>query len=266
MSTHIASVRSFNRAVTSRIGALSDSFLDSGRPLGEARLLWEIGVDGAEVRDLRTLLGLDSGYLSRLLRRLEESSLVTVGPSPRDGRVRSVRLTAAGLRERMELDTRSDAFAASLLDPLTDGQRDRLVASMAEVERLLAATLVVIDVEDPSSADASHCLARYFEEIDARFSEGFHVEHSLVPDPGEFTPPSGLFLVARLRGEPIGCGALKLRGTGPADIKRMWIDRSVRGLGVGRRMLTALEQQARSRGIRTVQLETNRALHEATTR
>ena len=120
-----------------------------------------------------------------------------------------------------------------------------------------------IDVELPTSDDAAHCLSSYFAEIDERFETGFHVEHSLVPDAGEFSPPTGLFVVARLRGRPIGCGALKLRGKGPADIKRMWVDREARGLGVGRRLLEELESHARRLGAASVQLETNQALHEA---
>ena len=79
----------------------------------------------------------------------------------------------------------------------------------------------------------------------------------------EMTPPAGLFLVASLYGEPVGCGALKFRGDGPADIKRMWVSPSVRGLGLGRRILAELEADARARGARLVRLETNRTLTEA---
>src|SRR5689334_19592534 len=96
----IAQVRSFNRSVTQRVGALSEGFLARGRPLGQARLLWEIGPDGCDLRALRSRLDLDSGYLSRLLRSLEAAGLVTVGRSDADGRVRTARLTRRGLAER----------------------------------------------------------------------------------------------------------------------------------------------------------------------
>src|SRR5262245_17505798 len=129
----IAGVRRFNRTVTERIGALRDGFLGRGRPLGEARLLWEVGAEGVEVRGLRRRLGLDSGCVARVLRSLERQGLVERGPSPSDGRVRHVRLTAAGAAERAELDRRSDELAASVLDPLSERQRARLVAAMAEV-------------------------------------------------------------------------------------------------------------------------------------
>ena len=74
----IGSVRRFNRTVTERIGALEDSFLSRGRPLGQARVLWEIGPDGTRVRALRARLGLDSGYLSRMLRALEAAKGIRI--------------------------------------------------------------------------------------------------------------------------------------------------------------------------------------------
>src|SRR5438067_581187 len=107
----VQGVRSFNRTVAERIGALDDRFLGRARPMGEARTLWEVGAAGAEVRALRARLGLDSGYMSRVLRSLEQQGLVTVGASTDDRRVRRVRLTRAGLAERAELDRRSDEVA-----------------------------------------------------------------------------------------------------------------------------------------------------------
>src|SRR3954466_14660258 len=121
----IEHVRHFNRIVGRRIGALSDNFLARNRPMAEARLLWEIGTDGCEVRTLRNRLGLDSGHASRLLRALESDGVVQVEPSPADRRVRFARLTRAGMKEWAELDRRSDAFAASLLEPLGERERDR---------------------------------------------------------------------------------------------------------------------------------------------
>src|SRR3982074_3118371 len=133
----ISQVRRFNRIVTQRVGALNDRFLARDRSLGEARVLWEIGAQGRDVRSLRTQLELDSGYLSRLLRSLEAAGLVTVSPKEADKRVRTTRLTSAGSAERAVLDRRSDELAASLLAPLGASPRARLVAAMADVERLL---------------------------------------------------------------------------------------------------------------------------------
>jgi DNA-binding MarR family transcriptional regulator/GNAT superfamily N-acetyltransferase len=259
----IEAVRRFNRAVTQRIGALDDAFLARGRPLGQARLLWEIGPGGADVRDLRTRLDLDSGYVSRLLRSLERDGLITVGASEADGRLRTARLTTAGRAERAELDRRSDEAAASLLGPLTSGQRGRLITAMAEVERLLTASAIEVGVRDPRDPGARHCLRAYVDELAGRFEGGFDPDRSISAADHEMIPPAGLFLVATLRAEPVGCGALKFHPGAPAEIKRMWVAPSVRGLGLGRRLLAELEARAAARGVRVLRLETNRALAEA---
>ena len=262
-TTMIAKVRGFSRTVTQRVGALDASYLERGRPLGQARLLWEIGPAGCDVRALRARLDLDAGYLSRLLRALEADGLVAVERSGTDGRVRTARLTSAGLAEREMLDRLSDDAAASLLGPLSEPQRDRLVAAMAEVTRLLTASAIEVAPCDPRHPHARAALRAYFAEIARRFEGGFDETQSLVASEDDLTPPAGLLLVASLHGEPVGAGGLRFHGGGPADIKRMWVSPAVRGLGLGRRLLAGLEAHAAARGVRVVRLETNRALHEA---
>jgi DNA-binding MarR family transcriptional regulator/ribosomal protein S18 acetylase RimI-like enzyme len=256
-------VRRFNRTVTQRIGALDDAFLSRGRPLGQARILWEIGPDGSDVRRLRSRLDLDSGYLSRLLRSLESDGLVVVEPSGADGRVRTARLTVNGLAERAELDRRSDEAAGAMLKPLSPRQRDRLVTAMAEVERLLVASAVCVAACDPRHPDARRAMAAYVAELAQRFDAGFDPALSISATDDEMSAPAGLFLVATLRGEPVGCGALKFHPGTPAEIKRMWVAAEVRGLGLGRRLLAELETRAAAHGVRVLRLETNRALTEA---
>ncbi|MEU3078648.1 bifunctional helix-turn-helix transcriptional regulator/GNAT family N-acetyltransferase [Streptomyces laurentii] len=262
-TVQIDQVRQFNRTVTERVGVLHDHYLGRDRPLGEARLLWEIGEEGQDVRQLRERLALDSGYVSRLLRSLEADGLVTVEPQPRDKRVRTIRLTDAGRAERAVLDGRSDELAGSLLEPLNRAQRARLAAAMAEVERLLTAATVTLDTVDPDHPDAQHCLRSYFAEIQERFETGFDPARSLLPDAGELRPPRGLFLVARLHGEPVGCAGLKLPPGAPAEIKRMWVAPRARGLGLGRRFLAELETQAAQQGRDVLRLDTNKTLTAA---
>jgi DNA-binding MarR family transcriptional regulator/GNAT superfamily N-acetyltransferase len=259
----IGQVRRFNRAVTQRAGALEDAFLSRGRPLGQARVLWEIGPEGRDIKGLRARLDLDSGYLSRLLRSLEGDGLVVVEPSGADGRVRTARLTEDGRAERAELDRLSDEAAAALLQPLSMQQQDRLVAAMAEVERLLAVSAVQVAVYDPRHPDARRAVQAYVTELAGRFEGGFDPDRSISATEDEMSPPAGLFLMATLHGEAVGCGALKFHAGAPAEIKRMWVASGVRGLGLGRRLLAELEAQAGVHGAGTVRLETNRALGEA---
>jgi DNA-binding MarR family transcriptional regulator/GNAT superfamily N-acetyltransferase len=262
-AAQIRRLRSFNRTVSQRIGALNDRFLDRGRPLGEARLIYEIGHDGAELRALRARLELDSGYASRLLRSLERQGLVKGEAAAGDGRVRRVRLTAKGRREVAELDRRADAVARSVLAPLSAAQQARLIAAMTEVERLMRASAVRIAAEPSDSADARWCVDQYFRELGRRFDAGFDPARSISADAHELTPPAGVFLIARLGGRPIGCGALKAKERRIGDVKRMWVAAEARGLGIGRRLLAALEAEARQRGLETLRLETNRSLVEA---
>lgn len=263
MDSAVHQVRLFNRTVAERIGALTDSFLGRDRPMGESRALWEIGSDGIEVRRLRARLGLDSGYASRVLRSLERHGLITVTASRTDGRVKVARLTRAGRAERAELDRRSDEVARSFLEPLDAGRREALVEAVTKVEALLRASMVSIGVEDPTTRDARWCIGEYFAELDRRFKTGFDPSLSISADAHELVMPKGELLIARLRGEPVACGALKFHGRAPAELKRMWVAPEMRGSGLGRRLLLELERHARAAGARVVRLETNRTLKEA---
>ncbi len=134
-------------------------------------MLFEIGADGATPRDIRARLGLDSGYLARLLRALQRDGLVTEEPNPADRRTKRLTLTAAGRAEMAELDRISDELAAATLAPLDADQRARLLQAQAEVRRLLAISMVSIAPEVPGSADARWCLGHYFAELAERFEE-----------------------------------------------------------------------------------------------
>jgi len=256
-------VRSFNRTVTQRIGALSDRFLARDRPLGESRMLWEIGADGCEVRTLRNRLDLDSGHASRLLRSLEGAGMVRVSPSESDRRIRVASLTRAGKAERRLLDERSDELAESMLAPLDGERRERLVDAMRTVERLLTFAAVEFREVDPNHPDARQCFRAYFAELNARSESGFDPDAGISAEPHELTPPAGCLLIAYLHAEPVGCGAVKHHPGEPSEIKRMWVSTSARGLGLGRRLLEELEARVAASGANAARLETNRALVEA---
>ena len=152
-------VRSFNRTVTERVGALQDSYLASDRPLGADRVLWEIG-DGTDLRALRNRLDLDSGYLSRLIASLQREGLVETAPGA-DKRVRAVRLTEAG-RGRARAPGPAERRAGAVAAGAAEHARSASGWSRrwATVERLLTAGLVEIADEDPASAGRAVLPAR----------------------------------------------------------------------------------------------------------
>jgi DNA-binding MarR family transcriptional regulator/GNAT superfamily N-acetyltransferase len=261
--SQLQSVRRFNRLTTRRVGALEVDYLRRGRPLAEARLIFEISADGADVRTLRSKLGLDSGYLSRLLQSLKKQGLIAVAKGDGDARRRHVSLTRKGSAERAAYDRLSNNLAASMLEPLTASEQSRLLAAMGEVERLIRAASIAVGAEPPDSADARVCLTAYFQELAARFESGFDANADQSALVADMAPPSGLFVIARVDGDAVGCGGFKRVGETTAEIKRVWTAPSARGLGVARRMLRALDAAAREAGVKTLRLDTNRALIEA---
>ena len=256
-------VRSFNRVVTRRIGVLNDQYLGRNRPLGQDRVLWEIGTEGCEIRALRARLGLDAGHTSRLLRALEASDLIAVEPCETDRRVRIARLTPTGQGERALLEKRSDELAASILAPLTDAERSELSAAMRTVRRLLTTPDTEIRTADPAGADAQRCINAYFAELNRRSNVPYDPAKGVPAEPHEMTPPAGLFLVVYVNGEAVGCGGVKHHPHAPSEIKRMWVAEPARGLGIARRLLHQLETEAINSGATTTRLETNGALTEA---
>lgn len=252
-------VRRFNLTYTQRIGVLDDSFLGTGRPLAASRLLFEVGNDeGASVRVLRDRLDLDSGHLSRLLRRLEGEGLVATAPDEDDRRRRVVRLTPAGRTAYDDLERRSEDRAASLVAPLTARQQERLAEALATADLLVrAATVRLREVasDDPVARVATQ---RYFDELDARLPGGFDTGGPDAPEPG------ATYVVAMSDGEPVAYGGIRpVLDDETAEIKRMWVHGDWRGAGLGARMLRHLEALAVDQGYRRAVLDTNGTLVEA---
>jgi ribosomal protein S18 acetylase RimI-like enzyme len=133
----------------------------------------------------------------------------------------------------------------------------------SDVDTREAAGQVEIAPIDPADPHARYCINEYFAELNRRFDTGFDPARSIPADEESLRPPAGLLLVARVNGEPMGCGALKFHDDAPFELKRMWVAESARGLGVGRRMLSELEHHAAVNGARAVRLETNKTLVEA---
>ncbi|NUT31752.1 MAG: MarR family transcriptional regulator [Hamadaea sp.] len=266
MASVTGRVRDFNRYYTQRIGVLTDRYLGQ-RPLGEARLLFEIGAaaatgDGtAEVGAVRARLGLDSGYASRLLRSLERQGLIQLRPDPRDARARLAVVTETGRKEITALDALSDGGVDDLLAPLTPGQRERLADAMGEIQRLLRAAAVTIRPVPAESAAGRSCLLAYAEELGHRFPEGYSASDLVAPQ--ELDPPSGLLLVAADDLGDVACVGLRTFAPGVGEVRHMWVHPRARRTGLGRRLLAELEARALAMGLPELRLGTHESLPEA---
>ncbi|NGO12274.1 bifunctional helix-turn-helix transcriptional regulator/GNAT family N-acetyltransferase [Streptomyces sp. HC44] len=261
MSTeHVTTLRRFNRYFTRRIGALDDHYLGQDRPLGEARLLFEIG-DGVSLRELRSRLGLDAGYLSRMAKALETQGLVRITVHPQDTRLRVAELTPAGRVEVKEQNRRANHLAEGLLSGLTPAQRGQLTEALGAAQRLLRLAAITVEVVDGAAPDARACLDAYAADVDERFPEGY--DRAALVRPREVSGDTGAFLVAYEEGRPVGCGALRQLEPGAGEIRHVWVHPDARRLGLARRLLAELERQAVERGHGVVRLDTHASLTEA---
>ncbi|AFE10734.1 MarR family transcriptional regulator [Corallococcus coralloides DSM 2259] len=257
----VQTIRKFNRTYTQRIGVLDESYLGTGRPLNVSRLLFEIGQSsGTTLRELRERLDLDSGYLTRLVSRLEREGLVQVTPDASDKRRRAVNLTEPGRAAVAELDDRSEKLASRLAEPLTPRQRQRLEEALATADLLVRASTVHLREVDPDDPAGHAALRRYYSELGQRFPTGFNPGTS-APEPGAH------YVVATSDGESVAYGGIRPINAGgrkpAAEIKRMWVHPEWRGAGLGARMLRHLESLARSHGFTRIVLDTNSTLTEA---
>jgi len=257
----VSRVRRFNRAVTSAVGALDNSFLGRGRPLGAARVLNAIGHGRSDVGEIRDYLGLDSGLMSRLLRSLEDEGLIETDAHEDDARRRVASLTRTGKREFAAYEAMSNTQAESFL--ARNSQREALLAAMDLIASALTRDRIALTEMDPQSDEARYCLREYYAELGRRFKQGFDVSLSRDPDAKDMRRPRGSFIVAMSDTLPIGCVGLKGTDRGYAEIKRLWVSPSARGLGLGKRLMDAAEDSARSLGIALLRLDTNSALPEA---
>lgn len=259
----IARLRRFNRAVTREVGALDTSFLGRGRPLGAARVLQLVRPEGTDVALIRDRLSLDSGLTSRFLRSLEREGLIVTGSDPDDRRRRIARLTEKGQAEMTAYDSIGRDRAARLISR-AGSRAAEVVAAMDLIATLLNRDQMQIREADPDSPEALACQQSYFDEILARVAIA-RPEYFPLPDPGadSYRPPRGRFLIAWSDDLPVGCVALRPLDDSIAEVKRLWVDASARGQGLSRRLMSAIEAEARSMGYQRLRLDTNSALTEA---
>jgi DNA-binding MarR family transcriptional regulator/GNAT superfamily N-acetyltransferase len=264
----VASVRRFNRFWTQKIGVLREGLLESPFSLTEARVLYELAHRAAPTAsELARDLGLDPGYLSRLLRRFEKHGLLERSPSASDGRQSHLALTPAGRAAFAPLDARSAAEIGELLEPLATADQARLVEAMRSIARLLGDA-----PERPSPfllrshqpGDMGWIVQRhgtvYAEEYgwDATFEA--LVAEIAAEFLRNFDPAREHCWIAERDGEIVGSVLLVGHGAETAKIRLLVVDRKARGLGLGGRLVDECVRFARSRGYRKVSLWTNSVL------
>lgn len=259
----IARLRRFNRAVTREVGALDTSFLGRGRPLGAARVLQLVEAEGTDVARIRARLGLDSGLLSRFLRSLEREGLIETTTDADDRRRRIARLTARGAAEMAAYDAIGHDRAARLLSR-AGTRAEEVVAAMDLIATLLNRDQTDLRPADPDSPETGACWRGYFDDLLARVPEA-RPEMFPLPDPGadSYRPPHGRCLVAWSDDLPVGCVSLRPIDATTAEVKRLWVHACARGQGLARRLMAAIEDEARAMGMTALKLDTNSALDEA---
>lgn len=259
----IARMRRFNRVVTKEVGVLDTSYLGRGRPLGAARVLQLVRAEGSDIADIRARLALDAGLLSRLLRGLEDEGLLTLDTDPQDRRRRIARLTPAGQAEMAAYEALGRAKAEEVFARAGSRQAE-VIAAMDLIATVMLQDQVEIRPADPDSPEALACLRAYYDLL-AEKIDGVTPQLLTLPlsDAPKYRPPLGAFLLAWSDDLPIGCVSLRPLGHGVAEVKRLWVDPNARGLGLGRRLMRAIESYGRDLGYREMKLDTNTALTDA---
>jgi DNA-binding MarR family transcriptional regulator/GNAT superfamily N-acetyltransferase len=268
---HISTVRAFNRFYTRQLGLLEEGMLKSAFSLTEVRVLYELAHrEGVTAGELARELGLDAGYLSRVLGKFETGRLITRTPSACDGRQAVLALTSKGRKAFTPLNRASHAQIASMLAPLRPGDRDKLVRSMRTIEGLLGARAepkVAYVLRDLRSGDVGWIVHRqgvlYAQEYgwDETF-EGLVAEiaGAFVKN---FNPKMERCWVAEREGEIVGSVFLVRASDALAKLRLLYVEPSVRGLGIGRRLVDECVRFARAKSYKTLTLWTNDVLVSA---
>jgi DNA-binding MarR family transcriptional regulator/N-acetylglutamate synthase-like GNAT family acetyltransferase len=264
----VAAVRHFNRLYTQQIGVLDAGFLESALTLAEARVLYELAQRKAPIaRELGDELGLDPGYLSRILGGFERQGLIERRPSAADRRRNDLALTAAGEAAFAALDARSREATAALLAPLTEPEQARLVAAMRTIAALLAPAPEAepgfrLRPHRPGDIGwvASRHGALYAEEYG--FEIGFEalVAEIAAKFLREFDPARERSWIAERHGAPVGSVFVVRQSESVAQLRLLLVDPAARGRGIGHRLVAECIAFARATGYRKMTLWTQSIL------
>ncbi|WP_030508937.1 helix-turn-helix domain-containing GNAT family N-acetyltransferase [Microbispora rosea] len=266
----VPEVRAFNRFYTSVIGVLGAGMHDTSYSLTEARVLFELGTRGAaDTADIRAMLGLDPGYLSRILARFEGDGLVSRERSAEDARRQVVRLTPKGRDTFAVLDRRSAAEIETLLAKLTDPERRRLVSAMGAVRSLLepAERREPYVIRPPRAGDLGWVVHRHGVLYSEEYGWGAAFEALVARIVAEYVedhdPRGEAAWIAEVHGEPVGCIFCVRKDETTAQLRLLLVESSARGMGIGGRLVDECLRFAASAGYRRIVLWTRDVLVSA---
>jgi DNA-binding MarR family transcriptional regulator/N-acetylglutamate synthase-like GNAT family acetyltransferase len=269
----ISAIRSFNRFYTRRIGLLNDALLGSDFSLAEMRVLWELAHDDAGVATasfLKERLGMDAGYLSRILKGFRDKGLLRTTTAEHDARIRHLVLSEKGKRAFLPLDRRSGEEVRATIANLSEADQARVVQAMGTIEALLegkAASRTPFVLRDARVGDYGWTIHRhgalYAEEYgwDATFEA--LVAEIVSKYIRNYKPEREHCWVAERGGEIVGCVYLVERSPTVAQLRLLLVEPSARGLGIGSALVDECLRFARAAGYRRMMLWTNSNLHSA---
>ena len=273
LDRRIAEVRRFNRFYTKKIGVLSEAFLNTPYSLTEARVLHALAHrDGATATWLCEELGLDPGYLSRILRAFEQQNLIFRTPSPQDGRQTLISLTPAGRDAYEPLDRASQSDIGSLLAPLPEADQERLIGAMRTVSALMgdrseASLNRTFVLRSHRPGDMGWVTQRhgalYSDEYGLNDRMESYVAEVVAKFLREYDPARERCWIADQDGTPIGSVFLVKESDEMARLRLLIVEPKARGLGVGRRLVDECIRFARQAGYREVTLWTHSILTAA---
>jgi DNA-binding MarR family transcriptional regulator/GNAT superfamily N-acetyltransferase len=267
----IAAVRRFNRAYTQHLGVLRDGFLDSPFSLTEARVLFEVRQRGhATATEIGRDLGLDAGYLSRILGQFEKSGLIRKQRSPSDGRQSFLSITAMGRKAMDLLERRTVRQVGDVLHRLSDPEQDRLVTAMRTVERMIVpqpAAEPEIILREPKPGDLGWVVARHATLYAEEYGWGGNFEGLCAQIVAEFVANYDArrerCWIAEMDGETVGSVFLVKDTDEIARIRLLLVDPAARGRGVGMLLTQECARFAKAGGYRGITLWTHSVLTAA---
>jgi len=251
----VSAMREFNRFYTARLGLLRRRHLDGEFSLTEARMLYEIGSSPKlTASSLRNTLGLDAGYISRLLALLTRRKLVRQTESKKDGREKLLTLTSTGERKVAQLNEQSALQIQRLLETLSAVDRESLIESLSKVRSILSqdqnnAVRIVRLLE--ANDDASRLLEEYYDAVGVVQRDTPEAIQKIIGDTS-----SGMW-IAYLQERAVGCVVLRVLTSMQfaGECKRLYVQPEARGNGVANALLDAQEAFARSKGLQWIYLD-----------